>query len=59
MEKLTKALGYIMGVILTVVILTVCAVMLFDIVVGAFELAWWFITGEFFHFVNIEPPKAF
>lgn len=55
LHALGKAIGYLLGIVLIIVFL----VGLFDIVIGVFELAWWFITGEFFHFVNIEPPSVF
>lgn len=55
MKKLAKALGYIIGVILTLLVI----LGLFDIALGLLELAWWMITGDFFHLIDIEPPSIF
>ena len=53
-----KALENILVIICSIIIIIMGIVGTFVAVAGTLEIAWWIITGEFFHFVELGGPVS-
>lgn len=58
-KNMKKAFENILVIICSIIIIIMGIVLAFVAVTGMLEIAWWIITGEFFHFASIEPSSIF
>ena len=59
MDKLAKAVGYILGTILMLGLIVIVALIVFNVIFGLFSLATWLVTGEWFHIVSSNAGSIF
>lgn len=53
-----EALTGILATIIVIWTIVFGLILLFDISVGLIEIAYWIITGDWFHFMSLEPAYA-
>ena len=41
-----------------VLIFCITAIWTIAMILGSVEICWWILTGEFFHFISLEPAVA-